>query len=65
MSRHKFARQDVFNPHLLMETVAFALAMLEKRKFQADPECVSGLMIGLRALPEGQSLSKAQYPPPA
>jgi hypothetical protein len=40
MSRHKFARQDVFNPPLLMETVAFALAMLEKRKFEADPECV-------------------------
>jgi hypothetical protein len=33
MSRHKFARQDVLKPNLLMETVAFALAMLDKRKF--------------------------------
>jgi hypothetical protein len=49
MSLRKFARQDVFNPHLLMETVAFVLPMLQKRKLQADPEC--------------QSLSKAQYPP--
>ncbi len=63
MSLHKFARQDVLKPYLLMETVAFVLVMLQKRKFQADCECVSGLMIGLRALPQVHSLSKAQYPP--
>lgn len=58
----KFARHDVFNSRLLMETLSFAREMLLQRKSWVDPECILKLMTWLRALPASHCLSKVQFP---